>query len=148
MFLAYLAGYLGTAYVPGRISASEIVFAASIPNVAVASAVFALLAATIVLAHFRPGKGVEFTLVNVAAAMHDSELPALCARVGTDKQTPGMHGEADVEGDPAETVGVLGKGKAGDNSLDEHQGTIVETLGDRRVFIQRRADGSPVLHVS
>ncbi|KAF8451169.1 hypothetical protein L210DRAFT_987352 [Boletus edulis BED1] len=71
---AYLAGYLGTAYIPGHISETEPVFAASIPNLAVVSAGFALLAALIVLAHFRPSKGVQFTLVNVAAADMDQSF--------------------------------------------------------------------------
>lgn len=151
---AYLAGYLGTAYVPGRISTSEIVFAASIPNLAVASAVFALLAAVIVLAHFRRGKGVGFTLVNVAAAVHESELPALFARAGTGAgQTAvdvDMEAEADVGDEATETAGTAGMDEArhvGDRSVDECQGHIMETLGERRVFMQKRADGSPVLHM-
>ncbi|KAH0839482.1 hypothetical protein J3R83DRAFT_294 [Lanmaoa asiatica] len=139
---AYLAGYLGTAYVPGRISASEIVFAASIPNLAVSSAVFVLLAALIVLAHFRPGKGIEFTLVNVTAAVHGSELPAQFAQIKAE-QAAGVYGHADME---AGAEGDKGR-HVGCDPSDDHQ-DIMEMMGERRIFMQRRVDGSPVLHIS
>lgn len=150
---AYLAGYLGTAYVPGRISDSKIVFAASIPNLAVSTAVFALLAVLIVIAHFRPGKGTEFTLVNVAAAVHGSELPARFARIKADQ--PGSvyeHTDVEAEGDTTtdETEGTLGNSKVrrvgGDPPGDWQD--ITEMLGERRIFMQRRADDSPVLYIS
>ena len=144
---AYLAGYLGTAYVPGRLSTSNIVFAASIPNLAVATTVFALLAALIVLAHFRPGKGTEFTLVNVAAAVHQSELPALFAgagKAGGDGRASYTPVDAEVEGE----LGTLGQSRVrfgGDHALDRQQ-TITD-MGQRRVYMQKRGDGSVVLHI-
>jgi len=150
---SYLAGYLGTAYVPGRISESEIIFAASIPHLAVSSAVFVLLAALIILAQFRPGKGTQFTLVNVAAAVHGSELPAQFAQVKAG-QSAGVYGHTDVEAEGSiktdETDGSLGNGRmrrVGGESPDEQQ-DVVETLGEKRIFMQRRADGSPVLYLS
>ena len=138
--LAYLAGYLGTAYVPGRVSASEIVFAASIPNLAIASAMFALLIALIIVAHFRPGKGAEFTLANIAAAVHESELPALFAQ----QQGASVYGHADA--DPESDHGISDRSLARQSS-DEHQG-VVKALRDRRIFMQRRSDGSPILHIT
>ncbi|KAF8436820.1 hypothetical protein L210DRAFT_3505600 [Boletus edulis BED1] len=146
---SYLAGYLGTAYVPGRISETEPVFAASIPNLAVASAGFALLAALIVLAHFRPSKGVQFTLVNVAAAVYGSELPEKFVQMKAEQAAASdVYGDIDeeVEGD-RETDRALGKGKSPhdrDNAPDDQQGMLT----DRRIFMRRRADGSPVLHMS
>jgi hypothetical protein len=150
---AYLAGYLGTAYVPGRISDSEIVFAASIPNLAVSTAVFALLTVLIILAHFRPGKGAEFTLVNVAAAVHGSDLPAQFARIKAGQPVSVYeHADVEAEGDPEfdETDSTLGSGRVrrvGGDSLDDQQ-DITEMLGKRRIFMRRRADGSPVLYIS
>ncbi|KIJ58291.1 hypothetical protein HYDPIDRAFT_34328 [Hydnomerulius pinastri MD-312] len=48
--IAYLAGYLGTAYVPGQISTRDIIFTSSTPHVAVSTIIFPLLSALIVLA--------------------------------------------------------------------------------------------------
>lgn len=149
---AYLNGYLGTAYVPGRISATELVFAASIPNLAVSSAVFVLLIALIILAHFRPSKGVEFTLVNVAAAVHGSELPAQFAQIKAG-QAAGEYGYIDVEAEGGPTTdgkgGAVGKGEVHHvgGTVPKNQQDIMEVLGNKRIFMQRRADGSPVLHM-
>ncbi|KAG6375169.1 hypothetical protein JVT61DRAFT_3377 [Boletus reticuloceps] len=142
---SYLAGYLGTAYVPGRISETE---PASIPNLAVASAGFALLAALIVLAHFRPSKGVQFTLVNVAAAVYGSELPEKFVQMKAEQAADGYGGiDEEAVGGDRETDHALGKGKSHHdkgNAPDDQQGMLT----DRRIFMRRRADGSPVLHMS
>ncbi|KAN0097968.1 hypothetical protein V8E55_002414 [Tylopilus felleus] len=145
----YLAGYLGAAYVPGRVSDTELVFAASIPNLAVSTAVFALLTALIVLAHLRSGKGIEFTLVNVAAAVHGSELPAQFARLKAE-HTGNGHEDADIEvGDP-DTDDSMRQGEMCRVEVNspENQEDIVRMLGERQIFMQRRADGSLVLHIS
>ncbi|KAG9316978.1 hypothetical protein JVU11DRAFT_1158 [Chiua virens] len=135
----FLASYLGTAYVPGRISNSEFVFAASIPNLAVSTAVFALLAAVLIIAQLRSSKGTEFTLVNVAAAMHNSELPAHFAQGLLDADA-----EVDSEVYLASDKGIqhLG-GKRPGESQD-----IAEVWGERYIYMQRRVDGSPILHIS
>ncbi|KAF9233532.1 hypothetical protein BU15DRAFT_80027 [Melanogaster broomeanus] len=78
---SYLTGSLGTAYVPGRVSTTEVFFSSSIPNVAVSTVIFIILAVLIILAQFRPGRGTEFTLINVVAAVHGSELPAQFAQM-------------------------------------------------------------------
>ncbi|KAG6374862.1 hypothetical protein JVT61DRAFT_3589 [Boletus reticuloceps] len=131
---------LGTAYVPGRISETE---PASIPNLAVASAGFALLAALIVLAHFRPSKGVQFTLVNVAAAVYGSELPEKFVQMKAEQAADGYGGiDEEAVGGDRETDHALGKGKSHHdkgNAPDDQQGMLT----DRRIFMRRRADGSP-----
>ncbi|KAF8436819.1 hypothetical protein L210DRAFT_3547694 [Boletus edulis BED1] len=144
----FLAGYFGTAYVPGRISETEIVFAASIPNLAVASAGFVLLAALIILAHFRPNKGFQFTFVNVAASIYGSDLPAQIAQIKTEKSAPFGRMDEEAEGDAE--GGALGKGKLrqAEGDAPDDQQDIVDLLAKRRIFMQRRADGSPVLHMS
>ncbi|KIJ59438.1 hypothetical protein HYDPIDRAFT_118539 [Hydnomerulius pinastri MD-312] len=124
----YLAGFMGTAYVPGRVSTRDIIFTSSTPHVAVSTVIFALLSALIVLAHFRPGKGSEFTLINIAAAVHGSELPAQFAQ---------MKAEQLAEFEP----GLMGDHKGA-------QQDIAEMLGERKIFLQRRIDGSGVLHIS
>lgn len=119
---------------------------------AVATAVFVLLTALIILAHFRPDKGVEFTLINVAAAVHGSELPAQFAQIKAGQLTD-ANGPTDVgsEGELAtdESDSALGKGKVHHigYSPDEQQ-DIAEMLGGRRIFMQRGVDGSLVLHIS
>ncbi|KAF9230696.1 hypothetical protein BU15DRAFT_83312 [Melanogaster broomeanus] len=125
---SYLAGYLGTAYVPGRVSTTEIIFSSSIPNVVVSTVIFSILTVLIVLAQFRPGKGMEFTLINVAAAFHGSELPAQFAQMKAEQM-------ADF------VPSVMG----------DHKGVqqdIAEMLRERKIFLQRRPDGSGVLHIS
>ncbi|KAG6375190.1 hypothetical protein JVT61DRAFT_3399 [Boletus reticuloceps] len=143
----FLAGYLGTAYVPGRISETEIVFAASTPNLAVASAGFVLLAALIILAHFRSNKGFQFTLVNVAASIYGSDLPAQIMQIKTEKSAPFGRMDEEAEGDAE--GGALGKGKLrqAEGDVPDDQQDIVDLLAKRRIFMQRRADGSPVLHM-
>ncbi|KAF9236450.1 hypothetical protein BU15DRAFT_77031 [Melanogaster broomeanus] len=125
---SYLAGYLGTAYVPGRLSTTEVIFSSSIPNVAVSTVIFIILAVLIILAQFRPGKGTEFTLINVVAAVHGSELPAQFAQMKAQQM-------ADF------VPSVMGDHK------DVQQDTA-EMLGERKIFLQRRPDGSGVLHIS
>ncbi|KAF9236441.1 hypothetical protein BU15DRAFT_77022 [Melanogaster broomeanus] len=125
---SYLAGYLGTAYVPGRVSTTEIIFSSSIPNVVVSTVIFTILTVLIVLAQFRPGKGMEFTLINVAAAFHGSELPAQFAQMKAEQMTDFV-------------PSVMG----------DHKGVqqdIAEMLRERKIFLQRRPDGSGVLHIS
>ncbi|KAG1752305.1 uncharacterized protein EDB91DRAFT_1101762 [Suillus paluster] len=72
---AYIMGGEGTAYVPGRVSGKQLVFTSALPNVIVATVAFVLLWALTIFAHFRHGKYCGFTLVNVGAALHNSEIP-------------------------------------------------------------------------
>ncbi|KAG2136398.1 hypothetical protein DEU56DRAFT_805700 [Suillus clintonianus] len=72
---AYITGSEGTAYVPGRVSGMQLIFTSSLPNVIVATISFALLWALTIFAHFRDGKYNDFTLVNVGAALHNSDIP-------------------------------------------------------------------------
>ncbi|KAF9236446.1 hypothetical protein BU15DRAFT_77027 [Melanogaster broomeanus] len=122
---SYLGGYLGTAYVPGRVSTTEVIFSSSIPNVAVSTVIFVILAVLIILAQFRPGKGTEFTLINVAAVVHGSELPAQFAQMKAEQMSDF------VPSDPKDV-----------------QQDIAEMLGERKIFLQRRPDGSGVLHIT
>ncbi|KAF9236448.1 hypothetical protein BU15DRAFT_77029 [Melanogaster broomeanus] len=125
---SYLAGYLGTAYVPGWVSTTEIIFSSSIPNVALSTVIFILLAVLIIFAQLRPGKGTEFTLINVAAAVHGSELPVQFAQMKAEQM-------ADF------VPSIMGDHK-------DVQQDIAEMLRERKIFLQRRADGSGVLHIS
>lgn len=72
---AYITGSEGTAYVPGRVSSMQLIFTSSLPNVIMSTVAFALLWALTIFAHFRKGKSYDFTLVNVGAALHNSEIP-------------------------------------------------------------------------
>jgi hypothetical protein len=72
---AYITGGEGTAYVPGRVSSMQLIFTSSLPNVIMSTVAFALLWMLTIFAHFRKGKSYDFTLVNVGAALHDSEIP-------------------------------------------------------------------------
>ncbi|KIM79524.1 hypothetical protein PILCRDRAFT_10351 [Piloderma croceum F 1598] len=77
----YMTGTLGTAYVPGRISTSEVVFDSSLPHVMVSTFLFIVLSLLVVVAHFRSGKERKFTLFGVAAALHRSGIPAQFAQM-------------------------------------------------------------------
>ena len=81
----YMTGALGTAYVPGRINTSEVVFDSSLPHVIVSTFLFVILSLLVAIAHFRSGKEEPFTLLGVAAALHESGIPAQLARMKTDK---------------------------------------------------------------
>lgn len=72
---AYIMGKDGTAYVPGRVSSTQLIFTSSMPNVIMSTIAFILLWALTTFAHFRKGKSYDFTLVNVGAALHNSEIP-------------------------------------------------------------------------
>ncbi|KAH7884959.1 hypothetical protein F5I97DRAFT_1305040 [Phlebopus sp. FC_14] len=124
---AYTAGYFGTAYVPGRISTVEVVFTASMPHVALSTVLFIILSIFTAIAHYRKGKGSEFTLVNVAAAVHGSELPAQFAQMKSTLSSQGSRRLNDDKGAQEE---------------------IAEMFDDRQIFLQKHADGSAVLRVS
>jgi hypothetical protein len=81
----YMTGALGTAYVPGRISKTNLVFNSSLPYVIVSTLLFSALSLVVVIAHFRSGKEEQFTLFGVAAALHGSEIPAQFARMKADE---------------------------------------------------------------
>ncbi|KAG0698077.1 hypothetical protein DFH29DRAFT_121497 [Suillus ampliporus] len=78
---AYIMGGEGTAYVPGRVSGTQLIFTSSMPNVITATVAFVLLWALTIFAHFRGGKYYDFTLVNVGAALHKSEIPEQFSRM-------------------------------------------------------------------
>lgn len=80
----YMTGALGTAYVPGRTTTSELVFNSSLPHVIASTVLFGFLSLLVVIAHFRSGKDQPFTLFGVAAALHGSEIPAKYARMKAD----------------------------------------------------------------
>ncbi|KAG2139690.1 hypothetical protein DEU56DRAFT_911953 [Suillus clintonianus] len=67
-------GYLGSAYVPARISALEVVFMSSLPLVLISTATFLLLYKFLGLLRLHK-KGEEFNLSNIARIIHGSNLP-------------------------------------------------------------------------
>ncbi|KAH7903188.1 hypothetical protein BJ138DRAFT_189130, partial [Hygrophoropsis aurantiaca] len=120
---AYTGGYLGTAYVPGRLSNTQVVFASSLPHIAVSTIMLVCLSFMIVFAHFRRGKGSEFTLINVAAAVHGSDLPEQFWQM---KATPGSNALLDQK---------------------KLQRQMTEMMNKKSVILETEPDGSRTLRV-
>ena len=80
LFSAYVSGLLGTSYVPGRIASVQQIFVSSLSHVITSTALITLLLMMAVAAHFRRGKGDQFSLTNIAAALADSDLPKAVKR--------------------------------------------------------------------
>ncbi|QRW03774.1 hypothetical protein RhiLY_02773 [Ceratobasidium sp. AG-Ba] len=74
---SYLAGSMGSAYVPGRTQTPTLVFTSSLPHVIVSTILFVLIALFVNVCHFR-SENEQFTLFSVAAALAHSNLPAIC----------------------------------------------------------------------
>jgi hypothetical protein len=70
----YLAGFLGTAYVPAKVFSPQVVFVSSMPFIMASAAMFGTLFILIIIMHLRRHEKA-FTLVNVSAALHGSNLP-------------------------------------------------------------------------
>jgi hypothetical protein len=70
----FLSGAIATENVPGGYTEEQIVFTSSLGHVFTTAILFAFLTITLVAAQFRKGR-VPFTLVNVAAALADSDVP-------------------------------------------------------------------------
>lgn len=115
---AYLSGYLGTAYVPARLSALEVVFMSSLPLVTISTATFLLLYILFGFLHLQK-RGQEFNLPNLARAVYGSNLPEEISRSAQD----------------------MDEGQCGEEE-------IIERMDGRMVVLQRRADGSDVLHIT
>lgn len=115
---AYLSGYLGTAYVPARLSALEVVFMSSLPLVTISTATFLLLYILFGFLHLQK-RGQEFNLPNLARAVYGSNLPEEVARSAQE----------------------IGDGKC-------IEADVIGRMDDRMVFLQQRADGSGVLHIT
>jgi hypothetical protein len=81
LFAAYLAGYLGTAYVPAKLFSSQVVFVSSMPFIIASTVMFGMLFILMVIMHFRRD-GKSFNLVSVSAALHGSNLPNYFSRMG------------------------------------------------------------------
>ncbi|KAG2125401.1 hypothetical protein DEU56DRAFT_573741 [Suillus clintonianus] len=122
----YLSSFLGTAYVPGRLSIPEVVFATSTPHLAISTAMFTLLFVLTIVSHVRRGKGGKLTLINIGAAMCGSELPAQISQ---------------IKADLFEGSRPLLNGKS-------VQGDVAEMIGNRNIIMRKHADGSGVLHIS
>lgn len=76
----FLSGGVGTADVPGGILYHQLVFTSSLGHVIASTFLFATLTVAFVIAQFRKGRGA-FTLVEVAAAVADSDVPKKCAEM-------------------------------------------------------------------
>ncbi|KAG2130897.1 hypothetical protein DEU56DRAFT_814984 [Suillus clintonianus] len=122
----FLSGYLGTAYVPGRVSTFEVIFATNVPQLAVSTAIFILLFILTIIAHFRRGKGGDWTLINIAATMHDSEVPAQFYQ---------------IKADLCQGSRLLWDRK----SVQED---VVEMIGDPNIVLEKQADGSGILRIT
>ena len=69
-----LSGAIATESVPGGYSEEQIVFMSSLGHIITSAILFAFLTIALVVAQFRKVR-VPFTLVNVAAALADSDVP-------------------------------------------------------------------------
>jgi hypothetical protein len=69
-----LSGRIATASVPGGYAEEQMVFTSSLGHIIISAILFAFLTIALVAAQFRKGR-VPFTLVNVAAALADSDVP-------------------------------------------------------------------------
>jgi len=76
----FLSGRIDKENVPGGYTEEQMVFRSSLGHVITSVILFAFLAITLVVAHFRKGR-VAFTLVNVAAALADSNFPQKSAEM-------------------------------------------------------------------
>jgi hypothetical protein len=136
----YLTGYLGTAFVPARLSNFEVVFMSSLPLVTISTATFFLLYIFVGFLQFRK-EGEEFNLPvsdirsawvylcscidnfkNIARIVHGSNLPEEVSR--------SAHDIDDGTGRQCSERGVIAK------------------MGDRAIILQPRGDGSHVLQVT
>lgn len=70
----YLAGFLGTAYVPAKVFTPQVVFVSSMPFIIASAVMFGILFILIIIMHFRRHEKA-FTLVSISAALHGSNLP-------------------------------------------------------------------------
>ncbi|KAI9568168.1 hypothetical protein HD554DRAFT_2172561 [Boletus coccyginus] len=80
----YVSGSLGTSYVPGRVASGQRIFVSSLPHVVASTILVIVLLVMAVAAHFRPGRGYQFNLTNVAAALADSEVPQIVKKAKVD----------------------------------------------------------------
>jgi len=127
----YIGGKLGTAYVPGRLSKPALIFRSSMGNysptyflrlvitdgaftgyLAVSSALFALLTFFIIWAHFRAGKGEQFTLARIAIALDKSDIPS-------------RFGEMKREADETRGMGIANAGHWEEFFIQEYGKQIV-----------------------
>jgi hypothetical protein len=72
-----LSGTFGTANVPGGYTEEQMVFTSSLGHIFTSAILFTFLTIALVAAPFRKGRGA-FTLVNVAAALANSDVPQKC----------------------------------------------------------------------
>ena len=70
----FLSGAIATENVPGGYPEEQMVFTSSLGHIITSAILFAFLTIALMAAQFRKG-GVAFTLVNVAAALADSDVP-------------------------------------------------------------------------
>jgi hypothetical protein len=83
-----LSGALGTANVPGGYIEEQMVFTSSLGHIFTSAILFTFLTIALVAAQFRKGR-VAFTLVNMAAALADSNVPQKCVELTQFKEGMG-----------------------------------------------------------
>ena len=72
---------------PGRVADVQQIFVSSLPHVIASTILIFLLLVMAVAAYFRPGRGYQFNLTNVAAALADSEVPQIVKKAKVDVMT-------------------------------------------------------------
>ncbi|KAF8123406.1 hypothetical protein EV363DRAFT_1356345 [Boletus edulis] len=129
----YVSGLLGTSYVPGRIATVEQIFVSSLPHVVASTVLILLLLGMAVAAQFRTGRGDQFNLTNIAAALADTGLPAMVKRAKVDVVTQAR---------PS-----VSRSRWLKNSVGEE---VSGRLGNWKVFLERAAkeDAVETLHIS
>ncbi|KAG6370754.1 hypothetical protein JVT61DRAFT_10956 [Boletus reticuloceps] len=116
-----------------RIATVQQIFVSSLPHVVASTVLILLLLGMAVAAHFRTGRGDQFNITNIAAALADSELPALVKRTKVDVVTQAR---------PS-----VSRGRWLGNSVGEE---VAGRLGNWKVFLERAAkeDAVETLHIS
>lgn len=110
------------------------IFVSSLPHVIASTVLILLLLLMAVAAHFRPRKGDQFNLTNVAAALADSNLPELVKNAKVDIATGGTYS--------GRHRGWLGNINVGQE--------VARKLGNWKVYLMPsvKAGGLETLHIS
>lgn len=97
------------------------------PHVITSTILFTLLSALSVIAHFRPGKGDEFNLTNIAAVLHESQIPKV------------------AELAKAEILPQGGRRRWVERNVSKE---LVDKLGERKIFLTKRQSDTDMLEIS
>lgn len=136
----YLTGYLGTAFVPARLSNFEVVFMSSLPLVTISTATFFLLYIFVGFFQFRK-EGEEF---NLPVSDIRSAWVYLCAYIDNLKNIARIVHGSNLPEEVSRSVHDIDDGTGRQCSERD----VIAKMGDRAIILQPRDDGSHFLQVS